>query len=764
MNFHCITVVWGQSYTDLFLKVALPSLLTEGNMGALRDQKGSLYRILTKSADAERMRQSTIFQRLQDFIAVDVVLIDTIEVQRKHCALTECHKLAVATADEAKAALIFLSPDAVWSDGAFRKIVELISKGKRVVMIAGIRILKETFTPAFLREYLASDGLSAAISSRDLVKLALQHLHPYSRSLFWDAAETNFSPSHFYWNVPDEGMLLRCFHLHPFAVNPQLRGQSVAITVDHDYFSRACPNLSDTYIVEDSDELIGIELSAISDASTQTILKGTKQRYNIIDVANRVKSYTTPFHRNFIGRTIRFHYQDFSPRWKVVEEGSDRIVSELLFTLNCTEKESSPLPIHPSQKKALSFEDNTPLQRGVSNLLGSLEHFSLFDGGYDYCSHLRLGLGEGQETLCYPSLPNNLLLQAKESLQFPSEKPIVAISPLNDRLELSLPLQPLLEFMEEHRNNYNFIVVGPCYESSQFAGVHSYWIWEYRALVEKIKTMPHVRSTSSNNVFSALAVTQQANYFISSYNRLAAIVSDHRKIPCLIIAPLFGEYASGHTAGGRRIFVNCDLPWGFTFQKFSRYFHHFVEGMFGDLLEQPYTSLCEGLDYHQYLKKLIWFRICALVFHNEQKSSDTISTALEWETSPFEYPLRENINWDEVLEGLTILWDLQAEIFQTDINAILFYAMILANIGDFQRGETILEKSLQSFVGNPFLTNNLSVCKWNLTKTSEALALGETLLARFPALETIRQNYETMQGRTAQSLQIFPFKICTTEL
>ena len=323
LHFHFITAVWGEAYTDLFLELVLPNQLSAGNLLFFHDKPGSAtYKIYTTERDAGRIKSSGAYARLAEAVTAEIVLVDDIDLSGKYSALTQCHRRAIASADAAGAALVFLSPDLIWSDGTFRRLWELGQAGTRVVMVGSIRVAKETFVPEYLARHRSAEG-AASVASRPLVALALEHLHPVSQSLFWDSERFDrVGPSHLYWHVGRDGMLVRGFHLHPLMVNPVVRGLLPSSTIDADYTPLACPDPRAVYVVEDSDEIAGFEISARGQFGAFQLKKA-----RVADVAFYARYWTQAHHLDFIDRRIRLHASDLSPHWQTVERESDLVVA-----------------------------------------------------------------------------------------------------------------------------------------------------------------------------------------------------------------------------------------------------------------------------------------------------------------------------------------------------------------------------------------------------------------------------------------------------
>jgi hypothetical protein len=324
MRFDIITVVWGEAFVDIFLRLAVPNQLTAGNLLFFGDKPDSvIYKVLTTTRDAATLRASPTFAKVAAAVPVEIVLVDAVNREERYAALSECHRRAIAAADARDAALIFLSPDSLWADGTFRRLWDLAESGRRAVLVAGIRVMKETFVPAYLEEV---DRVGVALGPRELLRLALAHLHPVTRALFWDAPTFFYFPSNLYWRVADEGFLARCYHLHPLLVNPRRRGLLPASTIDADYLMLACPDPEDLHVVTDSDELLGIEISPADHFGAMP-----QRPARVADVALWTRYYASPHHLGFARHKLRFHQQDCTKAWEPVEDASERVLEAIDF-------------------------------------------------------------------------------------------------------------------------------------------------------------------------------------------------------------------------------------------------------------------------------------------------------------------------------------------------------------------------------------------------------------------------------------------------
>jgi len=98
------------------------------------------------------------------------------------------------------AATVFLTADAVFSDGTFSFLEEKLFQGTNVVYCYGLRLDLEPMYE-LLRDNLDSNNVISLQPSK-MMTLALSHLHTWTRSSFWDREKgLDFLPSIFLWPV-----------------------------------------------------------------------------------------------------------------------------------------------------------------------------------------------------------------------------------------------------------------------------------------------------------------------------------------------------------------------------------------------------------------------------------------------------------------------------------------------------------------------------------------------------------------------------------
>ena len=322
--FHAITHVWGRKFLDLFLNLCIPNQLAPGNVPAL--PSGSRYRILTSAMHVDELHVHPMVQALRAVIPVDIIVVDAIDrlhgAARGHELMIACHRQAVADALDAGAALIFLSADFIFSDGSFATVVRQHRAGYRAVVNTGLRLAKESF----LQSLDESTAGVAAPAGRELVRMALPHLHPHTQSMFADARSFRRFPVAVYWHVGNQGLLARCFSLHPLMVDPIVPVLPKKSTIDCGYLNEACPDAARVHVVSDSDELQMFELTTVKRYRGG----GGPRRASAWRVTDRAASCDDFQLGYWRQHPVRLHTGDFDERWSAAAATADAFTEKVL--------------------------------------------------------------------------------------------------------------------------------------------------------------------------------------------------------------------------------------------------------------------------------------------------------------------------------------------------------------------------------------------------------------------------------------------------
>ena len=325
-RFQFIAVVWGTAFTEAFLEFCLPSQLTPNNLPHFAKFSKAIYRIYTRTSDAKIIKNSESYKRLRTLMPVEIAVISGISRVGKYKSMSECHAHSIRTSSDEDISFVFICPDVVWADGAFARLLEIAHSGKRLVAVFTPRLIKENFLPALSKRSKEHRGFDA-IKPRELVRMAMEHLHPEVTSMIWNSGKPSSTLfTGLFWSFP-QGLLARQFHLFPLMVKPVDRTTVPVISLDADYTLNACPDLEDIYVVCDSDELCGVDFTSVSDAIS--ILQSCSGDV-IRESAHWAGLHTHQIHREFVKYKILFHADELPADFYQIEQESDLIVDSIL--------------------------------------------------------------------------------------------------------------------------------------------------------------------------------------------------------------------------------------------------------------------------------------------------------------------------------------------------------------------------------------------------------------------------------------------------
>jgi hypothetical protein len=328
-KYHVIVPVWGDEYIDVFSRLSLPTQLSPGNLGRLATKKNLTYCIYTRTQDVAKFCAYPAYGALQNLLDVRIIPVEDVYFNASHHyePFSACYRRGMLEALQDSAICILLTADQVFADGALTTIISLGDAGRRVVLTAGPRVTKETFVPAFLDRYPQSPGSSITLAPGDAVQLAMEHLHPWDRTLFWGPDNLGRPASFMFWSVGQEGFIMRNFHLLPILVNFNGTFPDFSLTIDAgDLVRRVCPDIRELYVVEDSDQVMYFTI-APRRQSSEWINRPKSDWRGIITWAKVSGLYKHNIY--YLTKAIRFHVGEMSDRWSVIQSLSDDLVDRV---------------------------------------------------------------------------------------------------------------------------------------------------------------------------------------------------------------------------------------------------------------------------------------------------------------------------------------------------------------------------------------------------------------------------------------------------
>ena len=179
MLFHLITAVWGYRHRQLFVDVVIPSLLSLNNIPALASKDKVIYYIYTSSEDAIFFKNSVVIQSLQKYVEINFNdAFDCSELEPfDH---VHFYHIGAANAKLQKAIAVLIAPDALWSDGTFKRCGELMNQGKKAIAIPFLQVVAESLVPDILENYIDPLDGAVTLDAKKFTDISLNHLHPLS--------------------------------------------------------------------------------------------------------------------------------------------------------------------------------------------------------------------------------------------------------------------------------------------------------------------------------------------------------------------------------------------------------------------------------------------------------------------------------------------------------------------------------------------------------------------------------------------------------
>ena len=304
--FHFLTPVWGQEYVRFFLESSLPSLFSKKNLPSLVHKEDCLFHILTFADDIERIKAHPSVSMLKSIMPVLIEQMD----QRGatiHDTMSIVLKNGIYRADQKGAASLFFNPDFIYADGAVSSLSSIAAEGKRAIFGSAPRMRKETSEDQILSRYNV-DGVTT-VEDRDLVQAVIDHMHPICHQHLWLEGDDPLIPANLIWRVKDQGLLLHCFHLHPFLVWPRHKNAEFSGTVDDDFVLFAAPDSRDRHIIDSSDGFFVAEVSTNARQVSSSCRKG-----DINGIVEWAEMATSDLHRELIKKPICLYTQTPEPK------------------------------------------------------------------------------------------------------------------------------------------------------------------------------------------------------------------------------------------------------------------------------------------------------------------------------------------------------------------------------------------------------------------------------------------------------------------
>jgi Fasciclin domain len=220
MEIRLATVVWGESFIDIFLRITARTLLAEGNLAALVARHNIKYTIYTAASDAALLYASSTFECLSNLVSLNIEIIDANQVDltnpSSHWILW---RGAAERAQVSGEILFFIIPDMIFSTGTLLRWAERFEHGYHAICTASPQVVLETTLLQLETHFPSSKSLPLSLTATDIQKLLIHQLHPLMIAMFRDSRRWSRHPDTILIEAPKNGVAMRLLASQPFCID-----------------------------------------------------------------------------------------------------------------------------------------------------------------------------------------------------------------------------------------------------------------------------------------------------------------------------------------------------------------------------------------------------------------------------------------------------------------------------------------------------------------------------------------------------------------
>lgn len=340
--------VWGSRYIDQFMNISLPTWLAPGNMPAVAAAVDTEFVFLTSADDEAFIRAHPSFLLLTSCMKVRFHPIDHLIIGSNYSTtITLAYEEALRAEGKDGSALcfFFLVSDFIVADGSFRNAFQKIAEGYSGVLTGNFQVTEKALD--WLHERLALSPRSLSLPARELVRWAMNHLHPVTM-----ANTVNFASMHnahsnrLFWRVDDETMIGRFFLMHMLCIRPETGDFSIGSSCDYSFIPELCPSDA-VYIMADSDDYLVVEMQP-DQHQIESLRLGPRR---IEDLAETLSEWTTARHRKNTRTVLVFHGGELPANFPDVEAESEAYLQKVARLWS---KKPQPHRNHPYWQGAIA--------------------------------------------------------------------------------------------------------------------------------------------------------------------------------------------------------------------------------------------------------------------------------------------------------------------------------------------------------------------------------------------------------------------------
>jgi hypothetical protein len=263
-HYKILIPIWGEEHLKRCCKYLLSSLLAPNNLPYLASSGACEICFLTTEESTTYIKKSTFLQVLNNEIKISYCYIDDLLADGKSygATLTLAYERGVMSSSaemQLNTSFIFLNADFVLSDNTCKTIVEKMQSGYSGVISPSLRAIEEEICPLLNEEENKASDMPN-YSSRKLVSLALDHLHPTVLGSDINNPTHNLVAHQFFYRADDNILLARFFLMFMLCLKPERPMEEVSSFCDYSLVPLLCPS-KNYFVITDSDDIFMLELS-----------------------------------------------------------------------------------------------------------------------------------------------------------------------------------------------------------------------------------------------------------------------------------------------------------------------------------------------------------------------------------------------------------------------------------------------------------------------------------------------------------------------
>jgi len=251
---------------DLLLEYTLPSILSDINKSALRKRPSAVLNIYCASGLKEKIRNSEQCAGLSEVISIR---IEEVEGGGKGDLLTFSRFYVTAMKEALENRDIFfpLEPGQVFSDGAFKRMLDLADAGKLMVMIPELPVSARKEISAF-KDRDERAGHRLTIPSVELGTLSARSLGSMNGNAL--RLPFGYAPAQaiIHSKAGSEGAVVKSYRLSPVMINFSDWAEApLPVCNSFEFDHGSVPGIHDLYVPGASDETLAIKIDGSPQSS-----------------------------------------------------------------------------------------------------------------------------------------------------------------------------------------------------------------------------------------------------------------------------------------------------------------------------------------------------------------------------------------------------------------------------------------------------------------------------------------------------------------